>query len=142
MSRTVVHVEKSARQGSPALTARADVCRVKRSAVEGALMQASISITVANAVIAVPENNSVAMADVDVPQAISSATVHALTGTSMTTTVANAEMSALQTQVVVQELAFLTLKLTATTDMHRQRRKSALESPSHAKMIYCHRAYT
>ena len=110
--------------------------------LKGTDLLAPTSITVANAVIAVPENNSVAMADVDVPQVISSATAHALTRTSMTTTVANAEMSVLQTQVVVQELAFLTLRLTATTDMHRQRRKSALMSPSHAKMIYCHRAYT
>ena len=117
-------MEKSARQGSPALTARADVCKVKRSVVEGALLLASISITVAIAVIAVPENNSVAMADVDVPQVISSATAHALTRTSMTTTVANAEMPVLQTQVVAQELAFLTLKLITTEDMHRQRRKS------------------
>jgi uncharacterized protein YybS (DUF2232 family) len=115
---------------------------VKLSVVEGALLLASISIIVAIAVIAVPENNSVLMAAVGVPQVISSATAHALTRTSMTTTVANAEMSVLQTQVVVQELAFPTLKLITTEDMHRQRRKSALMSPSHAKMIYCHRAYT
>ena len=66
MSQLAVHAEKSAPQGSPALTARADVCKVKRSVVEGALIQASISITVANAVIAVLENNSVVMAAVDV----------------------------------------------------------------------------
>jgi hypothetical protein len=120
----VVPAEKSAPQGSPALTGRADVCKVKRSVEEGALIQASISITVANAVIAVPENNSVSMAAVGVPQVISSATAHALTRTSMTTTVVNAEMSVLQTQVVAQELAFLTLRLITTTDMHRQRRES------------------
>ena len=115
----MVHAEKSAPQGSPALTARADVCKVKRSAVGGALIRASISITVASAVIAVPESNSVSMEAVGVPQVISSATAHALTRTSMTTTVANAEMFVLPTRVVAQELAFPTLKLITTKDMHR-----------------------
>lgn len=120
MRRTAVHVEKSVPQGSPALTARADACKVKRSVVEGALIPASISITVAIAVIAVPARNSVSMVLAGVPQVISSATAHALTRTSMTTTAANAEMSALRTQVVAQELAFLTLKLITTEDMHRR----------------------
>jgi hypothetical protein len=119
MRRTAVHAERSVLQGSPALTARADVCKVKRSVVEGALIQALISITVAIAVIAVKERNSVSMVAVGVPQVISSATAHALTRTSMTTTVANAGMPVLQTQVVAQELAFLTLKLTTTKNMHR-----------------------
>ena len=123
MRRTAVHVEKSAHQGSPALTAHADVFKVKRSVAEGALIQASISIIVAIVAIGVPQNNSVSMVAVGVPQVISSATAHASTGTSMTTTVANAEMSVLQTQVVAQEFAGFTLKLT-TTDMHRPRRKS------------------
>jgi hypothetical protein len=71
-------------------------------------MQASISITVANAVIAVPENNSVQLVNVGVPQVISSATAHALIETSTTTTVGNAEMLVLRAQHVPQELAFLT----------------------------------
>jgi hypothetical protein len=35
MKRNAVHAEKSAPQGSPALTARAAVCKVKHSVVEG-----------------------------------------------------------------------------------------------------------
>jgi hypothetical protein len=111
MSLLVVHAEPSAQQGSPALTERVDVCKVKRSVVDCVLILASISITVANAVIAVQERNSVSMVAVGAPQVISSVTEHALTRTSMTITVVNVEMPVLQTQVVAQDLAFLTLRL-------------------------------
>ena len=109
MSQLVENAESSVQQGSPALTALADVYQVKRSVVEGALIQPSIKITVANAVTPVQEDNSVATAAVRVRQVISSATAHALTRTSMTTTVANAEMLVLRAQPALQELAFLTL---------------------------------
>ena len=81
---------------------------MKLSVVEGALIQASIKITVANAATPVQEGNTVATAAVRVRQVISSATAHALTRTSMTTTVENAEMLVLRAQPVPQELAFLT----------------------------------
>jgi hypothetical protein len=108
MSQLVENAEPSVPQGSPALTALADVWKVKLSVVESALIQASIRITVANAVTPVQEANSVATAAVRVRQVISSATAHALTRTSMTTTVENAEMLVLRAQPVPQELAFLT----------------------------------
>jgi ribosomal protein S12 len=76
--------------------------------VEGALIQASIKITVANVGTHVREANSAAMAAVRVRQVITSATAHALIGTSTTTTAENAEMLVLRAQHVPQELAFLT----------------------------------
>ncbi len=100
--------KRLSRRVSPALTALADVWKVKRSVVEGALIQASIKITVANVVTHVQEDNSAAMAAVRVRQVISSATAHASTRTSTTTTVENAEMLVLRAQHVPQELAFLT----------------------------------
>jgi hypothetical protein len=109
MSQLVVHAETSVPQVSPALTALADVWKVKLSVVEGALTQASIKITVANVVTHVPEANSAAMAAVRARQVISSATAHALIRTSTTTTVGNAEMFVVLAHPVPQELAFLTL---------------------------------
>jgi hypothetical protein len=68
--------------------------------VDGALIQASVLMTAANAEIPVLEDNSVAMVDAPVQTAIFSVMEHALTRISMITIVANAEMFVLRVWAV------------------------------------------
>ena len=86
-----------------------NVWKAKHSAVEGALIPASIPIIVANAVVTVLENNSVTMAGAHVRRAIYSAMAHASTRTSTTTIAANVEMFVLRGRAVRRELVIHTI---------------------------------